>query len=612
MFKLSYFAVAAGLALLSSCGTTGSIFGPDEGPTEEGRFLGEYLAGSYAQNLEDADASANYYSRAFARAPENTHLGAKAILAALASGDYVLARTLSIEVEEKTLAENERIRAQRDVLDQAIQAALKRGDQTEARSLAREARQINEIEPAARLVLAASDMQSGHYSQAAERLAVQPDDAKYGVMIAFLEAWAEYGAGNSDEALDIFSSIESDGYFNIISTLQKAKIYGELGDESQARIAFQRAENSGLSRIQTLISKAQFLYGQGKQEEAMQALRAFDSEMGGVETGPIRAAINQLELGQTLSYDRTPAQHAADTLIDPAGAIFAQQGGYHTAEIYLRIALLLDPDNHNAKLWLGNVLERMERASDAELIYDTIPKNSDYIVSAQLSYSNLLFREDEDDQAVALLTRLYQDHPATITREALATAYLIKEDYANALPVYDALVSSLSPEQLAADPTSLYHRGICHERLGRWDEAEIDFKRVLEIDPESSDALNYLGYTWVDRGENLDEAFDMIRKAVALEPDSGAIVDSLGWAHFKLGQYSQARIYLEDASEKSPSSATIIDHLGDVYWKLGRFLEAGYQWKRALDLDPTEEERARIKVKLESGYEAAKDMPNGH
>ncbi len=612
MIKLSYFGLAAIFALLSSCGTTGSIFGADDGPTEEGRFLGEYLAGSYAYNLEDTQASANYYSRAFARAPENAQLGAKAILAALASGDYVLARSLSVEVEDKTIAENALIRDQKDELNQSIQTALRSGDQTEARTLARQSRQIEEIEPVARLILAASDMQRAEYSKAAERLAIQPSDPKYGVMIAYLEAWAEYGAGKSTEALNIFSSVETDGYFNIISTLQKAKIYGEQGDEAQARSEFQRAESSGLSRIQTLMSKAQFLDNQGKSGEALEALRAFDAEIGGVETGPVRAAINRLEAGQPLGLSRTPAQHAADTLIDPAGSIFAQQGGYDTAELYLRIALMLDPDNENAKLWLGNILERMDRSSDAERIYEAIPKDSDYSVSAQLSYSNLLFREDEDEQAVNVLTRLYAEHPAIITREALATAYLIKEDYANALPVYNALVQSLSPEQLASDTSPLYHRGICYERLDRWAEAEADFQRVLEIDPDSADALNYLGYTWVDRGENLDEAFDMIRRAVELEPDSGAIIDSLGWAHFQLGQYSEARIYLEDASEKSPGSATIIDHLGDVYWKLGRFLEASYQWKHALDLDPTEEETARIKVKLESGYEAAKDMPNGH
>ncbi len=117
--------------------------------------------------------------------------------------------------------------------------------------------------------------------------------------------------------------------------------------------------------------------------------------------------------------------------------------------------------------------------------------------------------------------------------------------------------------------------------------------------------LNYLGYTWVDKGVKLTQAFDMIRKAVRLEPESGAIIDSLGWAHYKLGQYSEARIQLEDAAQYSPTSATIIDHLGDVYWRLGRIREAGYQWNRALTLDPTDKEIVSLKAKLNGGLGAA-------
>ena len=101
----------------------------------------------------------------------------------------------------------------------------------------------------------------------------------------------------------------------------------------------------------------------------------------------------------------------------------------------------------------------------------------------------------------------------------------------------------------------------------------------------------------------------MIRKAVDLEPQSGAIIDSLGWAHYKLGQYEAAKVQLEKAVELSPSSSTIVDHLGDVYWKLGRYREAGYQWERALIYDPTDEERDTIEAKLKSGLSGAETAP---
>lgn len=192
-----------------------------------------------------------------------------------------------------------------------------------------------------------------------------------------------------------------------------------------------------------------------------------------------------------------------------------------------------------------------------------------------------------------------------MTRESLGRARLIDENYADALPIYDALVKSMSEEEIKANTQPLYFRGICYEREKQWASAEADFKRVLEIEPDNADALNYLGYTWVDRGENLTEAFEMINKALELDPNSGAITDSLGWAHYKLGQYSEAKTRLEDAVVLAPSSATIIDHLGDVYWKLGRYREAGYQWERALEFDPTDEERSAINMKLKGGLEAA-------
>ena len=214
------------------------------------------------------------------------------------------------------------------------------------------------------------------------------------------------------------------------------------------------------------------------------------------------------------------------------------------------------------------------------------------------------FSNEEDDKAIKVLEEVNTTHPSFITREALGRARLIRENYAEALPMYETLVNSMSEEELKANTQPLYFRGICYERKKQWSKAEADFKRVLAFEPDNADALNYLGYTWVDRGENLTEAFDMIRKAVELEPNSGAITDSLGWAHYKLGQYQEAKKQLEDAVALSPSSATIIDHLGDVYWKLGRFREAGYQWERALEFDPTDEERANIKLKLKGQFDA--------
>lgn len=133
-----------------------------------------------------------------------------------------------------------------------------------------------------------------------------------------------------------------------------------------------------------------------------------------------------------------------------------------------------------------------------------------------------------------------------------------------------------------------YSRGITHERAGRWDQAEADFLKALELEPGQPFVLNYLGYSWIDRGINLERGREMIEEAVAQRPRDGYIVDSLGWVHYLLGNYQEAVRHLERAVELSPNDPTINDHLGDAYWRVGRRKEAQFQWRRAFDMGPTE------------------------
>ena len=296
-------------------------------------------------------------------------------------------------------------------------------------------------------------------------------------------------------------------------------------------------------------------------------------------------------------------------LTDPAYEFFLRNRAPDAAEVYLRLALHVDPDNEKAQLWLASLLENTERSEEAMKIYKSFPEKSSYVISARLSEANLYFADEEDEKALKVLEDVNDKHETFVTREALGRARLIREKYKDALPIYTAIIESMSGDEVKKNTQPLYFRGIIYERLKQWEKAEADFLRVLEIEPENADALNYLGYTWVDRGENLERAFEMINKAVELEPQSGAIIDSLGWAHYKLGQYQEAKTQLEKAVELSPSSATIVDHLGDVYWKLGRYREAGYQWERALLYEPTDEERETIENKLKSGLSSAVAAP---
>jgi Flp pilus assembly protein TadD len=146
-----------------------------------------------------------------------------------------------------------------------------------------------------------------------------------------------------------------------------------------------------------------------------------------------------------------------------------------------------------------------------------------------------------------------------------------------------------------------YFRGICFERSKQWAKAEADLKKALELYPDQAHVLNYLGYSWIDQGINLDDGMRMIKRAVEQRADDGYIVDSLGWAYYRLGNNEEAVKQLERAVELKPEDPTINDHLGDAYWKVGRVLEARFQWSHARDLKPEPEDLVKIEAKLKSG-----------
>ena len=195
------------------------------------------------------------------------------------------------------------------------------------------------------------------------------------------------------------------------------------------------------------------------------------------------------------------------------------------------------------------------------------------------------------------------DRDAAITRADLLRA---NERYAEAAAVLDRIIAEEGED---ADWRLLYMRGVALERAGRWPDAEKDLMRALKQQPEEPELLNYLGYTWIDRGERLDEALDMVRRASEANPRSGAMVDSLGWAYYRLGDYKNAVEKLERAAELEPSDPEINHHLGDAYWRVGRRLEAQFQWNKVLTLEPNAATKAAVESKIKTGLGPAQKPP---
>jgi Flp pilus assembly protein TadD len=209
---------------------------------------------------------------------------------------------------------------------------------------------------------------------------------------------------------------------------------------------------------------------------------------------------------------------------------------------------------------------------------------------------------DRTDDAIAQLKAMAAEQPTLVGAEVeLGDILRNKKRYAEAVSAYDEGIRRTTAAGLPERWSLFYDRGVALERAGQWPRAEGDLLHALELKPDQPLVLNYLGYSWIDRGENLDRGLKMIEKAVELRPEDGYIVDSLGWAHYRMGDYAAAVDYLEKATELVPEDPTINDHLGDAYWQTGRLVEARYQWRRALQFGPQENEVKPIEAKLERG-----------
>ena len=221
--------------------------------------------------------------------------------------------------------------------------------------------------------------------------------------------------------------------------------------------------------------------------------------------------------------------------------------------------------------------------------------------TANLTVAHALNRLERTDEAIDLLTEMSTnagDDPGPDI--ALGDILRRHERWDEAVAAYDRAFERIgTPEQRHWQ--LFYTRGIVLERSKQWDRAEADFLQALEFEPDQPLVLNYLGYSWVEQGRNLERALEMIKTAVAKRPHDGYITDSLGWVYYRLGRYDEAVPELERAVELRPEDPVINDHLGDAYWKVGRRLEATFQWNRALGLDPEPDLLEIIERKLKDG-----------
>ncbi|MDC3023846.1 tetratricopeptide repeat protein [Alphaproteobacteria bacterium] len=296
----------------------------------------------------------------------------------------------------------------------------------------------------------------------------------------------------------------------------------------------------------------------------------------------------------------SPKSGISEALYNLAQTLFSQNM-YETSLALAQTSLYLDKDNYLAKYLISLNLNNLNKKKLSLEYLKRIPSSSYISWNADLTIAELYLDLKEYKSASEYLLKLQNNYPKkTEILYRLGELYHIQKNYNNAIKYFSEAISSI--KTIENKYWYLYYsRGMAYERANKWEKAEKDFLYSIELSPEQPLTLNYLGYSWIDSGKNIDEAKKLISKAVKLRPNDGYFVDSLGWAYYRMGEYKKAVLELEKAVSLVPNDPIINDHLGDAMWRAGYKNEAVFQWNRALIYKPDNELKEKIKFKLQKG-----------
>lgn len=523
---------------------------------DSGAFLAARVAASHA----DYAAGAQWYARALLTDPGNPALLEGAILSNIGLGEFGPAATMA-----RALAET--------------------GTESQVGYLA----------------LLIDSLMAEDYAAVIERSA--DGVAKGALLDTLVTAWAEAGLGRMSEATDSFDKLTRSPEMAAFGLYHKALALASAGDFEGADAIFADKDSGVLQQMRRgVLAHVRIL---SQLERNPDAVKLLDASFIGDPDPELADLRRRLQAGEPLAFDvvKTAKDGMAEVFYTLAMALGQEGDSTHTL-IYARGAQALRPGQEDSALLVAGLLESQGQHDLAIEVYATIPADSPSFYVAEIGRAEATHATGRKEAAIEILQALARAKPDLLVAQvALADAYRREERFAEARKAYDLAIGLLDTP--GPDDWPLYFsRGICAERLGDFDATVADMEESLRLNPDQAQVLNYLGYSYVDRGENLDEALAMIERAVAKEPGSGYIIDSLAWAYYRLGRYQDAVAPMEQASLLEPVDPIVTDHLGDVYWAVGRTREAEFQWHRALSYGPTEKDAARIRAKLEKGLDA--------
>ena len=488
-----------------------------------------------------------------------------------------------------------------ELLEGAVLSNIGLGEMEPAARMARELRDLGVESEVGYLALLIDAIRAEDYAAVIE---LSAKGAKQGAVLdGLVTAWAEVGLGRMSEAAVIFDRLAKTKGTEAFGMFHKAIALASAGDFEGANAIFASGDAGALQMMRrAVLAHARIL---SQLERNGDALALLDQSFNKDPDPEIDDLRRRLSAGEPVPFNLvTDAKQGMAEVFYTLAMALGQEGDATHTLMYARGAQVLRPEQVETALLVASLLEEQKQHELAIEVYATVPADSSAFHIAEIGRAEATYSAGRKEAAIEVLQGLARSKPdMTIAHVALADAYRRDERFAEARKAYDVAIGLLGTPKRENWPL-FFSRGICAERLNDFEASVADMREALRLNPEQPQVLNYLGYSYVDRGENLDEALGMIERAVAKEPSSGYIIDSLAWAYFRLGRYEDAVAPMEQASLLEPVDPIVTDHLGDVYWAVGRTREAEFQWHRALSYGPAEKDAARIRQKLEKGLDA--------
>ncbi len=535
---------------------------------EDESAAGLVLAAHYATSMQEMERASGYYTRAIDKYPGDDIIRTQSFITHISAGEI----TRALPIAPELLGQN------------------------------------NAESVIAWITLIADAIKAEDVERIAYWLAQKPKVHAGLNLIPVLQGWNLF-LTDADETANFLQSALYDGKLGGIINFQIALIFEAMGNISEAKKAFMRGVWAGGMEHQAFaVHYGAFLERIGETENAHAIYRAFLRNKNDIHIQ------NALDMGDSKD-ERAAEEWTLTAYKGLAWGLYAlaeaMRDGGHTglAVAYLQIALYLDPRITAAHMLHAQILETYEKWDQAAHIYGKVEEGNIYAHSAHVAQANMLEKAGQYETSITMFKKLKKQFPQDLEIVlSLANVYRMNKDCTNAEPLYDDIIEKLEAENRNIW-TPYMLRGLCRDLLGRWEAAEQDFIKAVALSNETPVVLNALGYVWVDRGKNLQEAFAMIEQAVEKEPDNGYFIDSLGWAFYRMGDFENAVMHLERASSLEPLMAIISSHLGDALWHSNRKVEARYQWHKALAFEPDDKLRTELEQKLLHGAPPAQIMP---